>query len=106
MNATSTIDGVQQKVNIGGGINIDLGRGDDYFKGFGTGTVDGGSGFDTLDLSTFNRSELIISGVISGNALNPANISFNDNGNVIILSTTGFENFIFADTTLSYNTLV
>ncbi|MFN6450599.1 MAG: hypothetical protein RMX59_035445, partial [Nostoc sp. DedSLP05] len=70
------------------------------------GTVDGGNGFDTLDLGAFNRSELVISGVISNNALNPANINFNHNGNVITLSTTGFENFIFADSTLSYNTLV
>ncbi|MDZ8237623.1 MAG: hypothetical protein RMZ69_10700 [Nostoc sp. ChiQUE01a] len=51
-------------------------------------------------------SKPTVSGVISGNAVNPANISFNNNGNVITLSTTGFENFIFADTTLSYNTLV
>jgi len=104
--STSTIDGVQQKVTIGGGMNIDLGTGNDYFKGFGTGTVDGGKGFDTLDLSAFNRSELTFSGVISGNALNPANISFNNNKNVITLSTTGFENFIFADGSLYYSTLV
>ncbi|MHC5730854.1 MAG: hypothetical protein ACYTXY_43480, partial [Nostoc sp.] len=83
--STSTIDGVQQKVTIGGGINIDLDAGNDYFKGFGTGTVDGGKGFDTLDLSAFNRSQLTFSGVISGNVLNPANISFNNNGNVITL---------------------
>ncbi|MHC5721566.1 MAG: hypothetical protein ACYTX0_58505, partial [Nostoc sp.] len=60
--STSTIDGVQQKVTIGGGINIDLDAGNDYFKGFGTGNVDGGKGFDTLDLSAFNRSQLTFSG--------------------------------------------
>lgn len=33
--ATSTLDGVQHKITIGGGINIALGAGNDYFKGFG-----------------------------------------------------------------------
>lgn len=55
--ATSTINEVQQKVSISGGINIALGTGDDYFKGFGVATVDGGDGFDPLDLRAFNRSE-------------------------------------------------
>ncbi|MEH2241176.1 hypothetical protein [Nostoc sp.] len=59
-----------------------------------------------FDLSAFNRSELTFSGVISANTLNPANISFNNNKNVITLSTTGFENFIFADGSLWYSTLV
>jgi hypothetical protein len=109
--ATSTNNEVQQKVTIDGGINIDLGTGNDYFKGFGFGTVDGGEDFDTLDLSAFNRSELTFSGVISGNALKPANISFNnisyfDGEYVITLTTTGFENFIFADSSLDYSTLV
>ncbi|MEH2061589.1 MAG: hypothetical protein V7K50_04835 [Nostoc sp.] len=103
--ATSILDGVQQKVSIGGGINIALGSGNDYFQGFGVATVDGGDGFDTLDLRAFNRSELIVSGVISGNTLNSANISFNNNGNSISLSTTGFDKFIFADNSFSYSTL-
>ncbi len=51
--ATSTLDGVQQKVTIGGGINIALGAGNDYLKGFGAATVDGGDGFDTLDSQRF-----------------------------------------------------
>jgi hypothetical protein len=93
------------RVSIGGGINIALGTGDDYFKGFGAGTVDGGAGFDTLDLKAFKRSQLIISGVTSGNTLNSANISFNNNGNSISLSTTGFDKFIFADSSFSYSTL-
>ncbi|MCC5663136.1 hypothetical protein LC653_04080 [Nostoc sp. CHAB 5784] len=103
--ATSTIDGVRQKVTIGGGINIVLGTGNDYLQGFGAVTVDGGDGFDTLDLRAFNRSELIISGVISGNTLNTANITLNSNGNSISLSTTGFEKFIFADSSFCYSTL-
>jgi hypothetical protein len=103
--ATSTLDGVQQKVSIGGGINIALGTGNDYLKGFGAATVDGGDGFDTLDLRAFNRSQLIVSGVISGNTLNSANITFNNNGNSISLSTTGFEKFIFADSSFCYSTL-
>jgi hypothetical protein len=102
--ATSTLDGVQQKVTIGGGINIALGAGNDYLKGFGAATVDGGDGFDTLDLSAFNRSELFGSGVISGNTLN-ANITFNSNGNSISFSTTGFEKFIFADSSFCYSSL-
>lgn len=103
--ATSILDGVQQKVSIGGGIKIDLGTGNDYLKGFGVATVDGGKGFDTLDLGAFNRSQVIVSGVISGNTLNSANISFNNNGNSISLSTTGFEKFIFADSSFCYSTL-
>jgi hypothetical protein len=103
--ATSIRNGVQQKVSIGGGIKIALGTGDDYFKGFGAGTVDGGAGFDTLDLKAFKRSQLIVSGVTSGNILNSANISFNNNGNSISLSTTGFDKFIFADSSFSYSTL-
>ncbi|MEI1375220.1 hypothetical protein PQG02_17845 [Nostoc sp. UHCC 0926] len=103
--ATSNIDKVQQKVTIGGGIRFELGTGDDYFKGFGSAIVDGGNGFDTLDVSAFKRSEVSVSGVISGNSLNPANITFNNNGNSITLSTTGFENFIFADSSLSYRSL-
>ncbi|MEH2277401.1 MAG: hypothetical protein V7K40_22095 [Nostoc sp.] len=103
--ATSNIDKVQQKVTIGGGIRFELGTGDDYFKGFGSAIVDGGNGFDTLDVSAFKRSEVSVSGIISGNSLNPANIIFNNNGNLITLSTTGFENFIFADSSLSYSNL-
>lgn len=103
--ATSTLDGVQHKITIGGGINIALGAGNDYFKGFGEATVDGGDGFDTLDLKAFKRSELIVSGVNSGNTLNSANLTFNSNGNSISLSTTGFEKFIFADSSFCYSSL-
>ncbi len=103
--ATSNIDKVQQKVTIGGGIRFELGTGDDYFKGFGGAIVDGGNGFDTLDIKAFKRSEVSVSGVISGNSLNPANITFNNNGNLITLLTTGFENFIFADSSFSYSSL-
>ncbi|MEH1866783.1 MAG: hypothetical protein V7K69_17490 [Nostoc sp.] len=97
-------------IGNGGNGNTDtstgnaLGAGNDYLKGFGAATVDGGDGFDTLDLSAFNRSQLFVSGVISGNTLN-ANITFNSNGNSIILSTTGFEKFIFADSSFCYGSL-
>ena len=104
--AISILNGVQQKVTIGGGIKIALGSGDDYFKGFGVAKVDGGDGFDTLDLKAFNRSQLSVSGVISGNPLKSANITFNNNGNFISLSTTGFEKFLFADSSFCYSTLV
>ncbi|MEH2079680.1 MAG: hypothetical protein V7K89_06605 [Nostoc sp.] len=103
--ATSNIDKVQQKVTIGGGIRFELGAGNDYFKGFGSAIVDGGNGFDTLDVSAFKRSELSVSGIISGKSLNPANITFNNNGNLITLLTIGFENFIFADSSFSYSSL-
>ncbi|MDZ8091820.1 MAG: hypothetical protein RMZ42_07735 [Nostoc sp. DedQUE05] len=103
--ATNNIDKVQQKVTIGGGIRFELGTGNDYFKGFGSAIVDGGSGFDTLDVSAFKRSEVSVSGVISSNSLNPANITFNNNDNLITLSTIGFENFIFADSSFSYSSL-
>ncbi|HYX15358.1 MAG TPA: hypothetical protein VE944_13525 [Nostoc sp.] len=82
-----------------------MGAGDDYFKGFGQATVDGGDGFDTLDLRAFNRSQLLVSGVISGNILKSANIIFNNNENSISLSTTGFEKFVFADSSFYYTTL-
>ncbi|MEH2237896.1 hypothetical protein [Nostoc sp.] len=103
--ATSNIEKVQQKVTIGGGIHFELGAGNDYFKGFGSAIVDGGNGFDTLDVRAFKRSDVSVSGVISGNSVNPANITFNNNGNLITLSTTGFENFIFADSSFSYSRL-
>ncbi len=103
--ATSNIDKVQHKVTIGGGIRFELGTGNDYFKGFGSAIVDGGNGFDTLDVSAFKRSEVSVSGIISGKSLNPANINFNNNGNLITLSTTGFDNFIFADSSFSYSSL-
>jgi hypothetical protein len=67
--------------------------------------VDGGNGFDTLDLGAFNRSALTISGVIDGKTLNSATIAFNNNGNSITMSTTGFERFVFADGSFSYSTL-
>ncbi|MEH1830980.1 MAG: hypothetical protein V7L29_02585 [Nostoc sp.] len=102
---SSIIGGVEQKVSIGGGLTISLGTEDDYFKGFGGASVNGKKGFDTLDLSAFNRSQLLVSGVISGNTVNSASFSFNSNGNTISLSTTGFEKFIFADSSLDYSTL-
>ena len=46
-----------------------------------------------------------VSGVIYGKSLNPANITFNNNGNLITLLTTAFENFIFADSSFSYSRL-
>ncbi|MEH2300655.1 MAG: hypothetical protein V7K88_17055 [Nostoc sp.] len=96
--------GISNSGNFGG-IKIALGTGDEYFKGFGAAKVDGGDGFDTLDLRVFNRSQLSVSGVISGNPLKSANITFNNNGNSTSFSTTGFEKFIFADSSFCYSTL-
>ncbi|QFS51466.1 hypothetical protein [Nostoc sphaeroides] len=47
----------------------------------------------------------MVSGVISGNTDNSATFGFNSNGNTINFSTTGFEKFIFADSSLDYSTL-
>ncbi|MBW4430185.1 MAG: hypothetical protein KME50_39135 [Nostoc desertorum CM1-VF14] len=104
--ATSSINKVEQKVSIGGGIHLSLGAGDDYFKGFGGAIVDGGKGFDTLDLSSFKRSGVTVSGVAFSNPNEVVNITFKDNGNSITLLTTGFEKFIFADSSLDYSNLI
>jgi hypothetical protein len=83
-----------------------LGAGDDYFKGFGGAIVDGGKGFDTLDLSSFKRSGVTLFGVASSNPNEVVNITFKDNGNSITLLTTEFEKFIFADSSLDYSNLI
>jgi hypothetical protein len=106
--ASSTLNGVLQKVNLGDGLTIDMGNGNDYVKGFGQATVNGGEGWngnkggDTLDLSYgFNRSDLVVSGVNPNDPNEAANFTFGG----ITMTTTGFEKFIFADTTFIYDTL-
>ncbi|MDJ0620587.1 MAG: hypothetical protein QNJ63_28280 [Calothrix sp. MO_192.B10] len=75
--------------SFGGGVNIKMGRGQDFVEGFGDATVDGGAGFDTLSLGTYNKSDFNISYGSSGS------IMFERGG--ITMETYGFEQFNFAD---------
>jgi hypothetical protein len=81
--------------SFGGGVNIDLGAGNDFLKGFGDAKVDGGKGWDTLDLSSYNKGDFKISfGNFFGfNFNNSVSFKLDD----IILSSTSFEQFNFAN---------
>ncbi|MBD2206202.1 hypothetical protein H6G33_29145 [Calothrix sp. FACHB-1219] len=87
--------------SFGGGVNIDMGAGNDSVKGFGAAQINGGLGWDTLDLSDYNFKDFQIKfGGIFGISLNNS-VSFQLDG--VTLNTTGFEQFNFADA--SYNPL-
>ncbi|MBD2196916.1 MULTISPECIES: hypothetical protein [Calothrix] len=87
--------------SFGGGVNINLGAGNDFVKGFGAAKIDGGKGWDTLDLSDYKINDFQIKfGGIFGFSLNNS-VSFQLDG--VTLNTTGFEQFNFADA--SYNAL-
>ncbi|BAY60529.1 hypothetical protein NIES22_05880 [Calothrix brevissima NIES-22] len=87
--------------SFGGGVNIDLGAGNDFVKGFGAAKIEGGLGRDTLDLSDYKFNDFQIKfGGIFGISLNNS-VSFQLDG--VTLNTTGFEQFNFADA--SYNAL-
>jgi hypothetical protein len=79
--------------SFGGGVNINVGVGDDFVEGFGSATVNGGRGFDTLSFGSYNKDNF--------------NISFAANNSVIFqhdgvtMTTTGFEQFKFADTSFT-----
>lgn len=76
--------------SFGGGVKINTGDGDDYIEGFGDATINGGKGFDTLSLGSYNKNDF--------------NISFGANSSVIFqrdgqtLTAYGIEKFVFADT--------
>jgi hypothetical protein len=73
-----------------------MGKGKDFVEGFGDATVDGGQGFDTLSLGSYNKSDFKISlGANNGDAV------FELDG--ITMQTRGFEQFIFASGTESYS---
>jgi hypothetical protein len=87
--------------SFGGGVNIDMGKGNDVVKGFGNATINGGFGFDTLSLGSYSLDDFKIS---FGTKHNKAVFELND----IIMSTSRFEQFKFdnGSLTLSYNQLV
>ena len=97
---------VSQKVTIDGGGNIYMGAGDDYFQGFGNMNVygdtgSGNTGEDTLDLSAFNFSDLVINTI--GSRDNYAQFTYEDPflGSTT-MTTFEFDNFIFANKTVNY----
>jgi hypothetical protein len=79
--------------SFGGGVSINVGGGNDFVEGFGSATVNGDGGYDTLSLGSYNKDSF--------------NISFGPNNSVIlqqdniIMTTTGFEQFKFADTSFT-----
>ena len=84
---------------FGGGVNIRMGRGQDFVEGFGDASLNGGRGMDTLSLGTYSRSDFSISlGSEIGDAM------FELGG--ITMATTSFEQFTFADGSYSYEQLM
>jgi hypothetical protein len=75
--------------SFGGGVNINLGEDNDLIQGFGNARVDGGQGRDTLSLGSYNKDNFQIS------LGNNNRVSFELDG--ITLTTTGFEQFNFAN---------
>ncbi len=86
--------------SFGGGVNIRMGNGKDFVEGFGSATVNGGDGFDELNLGSNNFEDFKIS--LGGNNNNKVN--FEQNG--IIMNTAKFEQFDFNNGSFSYNQLV
>ncbi|MBD2335394.1 hypothetical protein H6G64_00105 [Calothrix sp. FACHB-156] len=89
--------------SFGGGVNIDMGDGEDFVQGFGNARVDGGKGCDTFDLGAYNREDFQIS--FGVNSVNNIVIFQLDK---ITMITTGFEQFNFANNSVSlaYNELL
>jgi hypothetical protein len=85
--------------SFGGGVNIKMGDGKDFVEGFGKATVDGGQGFDTLNLGSYNKSDFNLS-----LGTNNGDVMFELGG--ITMKTYGFENYIFADGSYSYDLLI
>ena len=86
--------------SFGGGVNIKMGNGKDFVEGFGDATVNGGNGFDILSLGSSNIEDFNI----SLGATNKNEVIFEQNN--IIMKTVKFEQFNFADGSLSYEDLV
>ncbi|MUG91000.1 hypothetical protein F7734_00140 [Scytonema sp. UIC 10036] len=85
--------------SFGGGVNINMGDGQDFVQGFGDAKIDGGTGFDTLSL---------------GYKIDDFNIRLGANNNRVTFErdgitaiATNFEQFVFdnGNLTLSYNQL-
>ncbi len=84
--------------SFGGGVNIKMGGGKDFVEGFGSATVNGGKNFDILSLD-FNKEDF----KISLGASNKNEVQFERDG--ITMKTSQFEQFNFANGSLSYGDL-
>ncbi|MEM9925669.1 MAG: hypothetical protein AAF915_18290 [Cyanobacteria bacterium P01_D01_bin.50] len=82
--------------SFGGGVNIDMGDKDDFVKGFGSATVNGGDGFDILSLDG-NRDNFKIE--LGANS----EVRFERDGIKMIANE--FEQFNFANGSFSYDDL-
>ncbi|MGB6295833.1 MAG: hypothetical protein WBF90_06555 [Rivularia sp. (in: cyanobacteria)] len=74
--------------SFGGGANINMGHGKDYVEGFGDAIIYGDSGFDTLNLGSYNKGDFDIH-------LNGKFTVFELDGTS--MKTNGFEKYSFAD---------
>lgn len=83
--------------SFGGGVNIKMGKGDDFVEGFGEAKLYGGDDFDRLSLGSSRFEDFTIS--LGGNKVN-----FEQNG--ITMNTAGFEQFDFTNGSFSYDQLV
>ncbi len=88
--------------SFGGGVGINMGDGKDFVEGFGDATVNGGNGFDILDLASFQIDDFNI----SLGATNKNEVNFERDG--ISMNATNFEQFNFgnAGSTFTYDDLV
>ena len=88
--------------SFGGGVNINMGNGKDFVKGFGDAILNGGKGFDILDLASFQIDDFNI----SLGATNKNEVNFERDG--ISMNATNFEQFNFgnAGSTFTYDELV
>ncbi|BAY24501.1 hypothetical protein NIES2100_42960 [Calothrix sp. NIES-2100] len=84
--------------SFGGGININLGEDNDFIQGFGNARVDGGQGWDTISFGSYNQDDFQISLGANNNR-----VSFQLDG--ISMTTTGFEQFNFANGSYSFDQL-
>lgn len=82
--------------SFGGGVNINMGNGDDFVKGFGSATVTGGDDFDTLSLDGNTGDFKIELGANS-------EVKFERDGITMIANE--FEQFNFANGSFTYDEL-
>ncbi|MDJ0674891.1 MAG: hypothetical protein QNJ36_05860 [Calothrix sp. MO_167.B42] len=85
--------------SFGGDIDIDMGSGKDYAEGFGDATIDGGDGFDTLNLGSYKKSDFHIYYDWLGGTM----FELKQGGTT--MATYDFEQFNFADGSYSYHQL-
>jgi hypothetical protein len=82
--------------SFGGGVNINMGNGKDFVKGFGDAIINGGNGFDILDLASFQIDDFNI----SLGATNKNEVNFERDG--ISMNATNFEQFNFGNGNLAF----